>query len=130
MSVFDALFTGCCAGQFTTEVLFQRLAYGSSSAGCGFDAKLLEELDRPPARPPIPPLSITLAFSSLIKPRHLTELKTIIEGIINHLYRLNIPTFQVYDGKKWAAPKMMGDNTFNLIVSFDGYCNTHFSSPC
>jgi hypothetical protein len=116
MTVLDALFAGGSAGQFSSQVPFQRLAHGSISPGRGVDTELLEEFDGSASHPSAEHHIGVLFF---YETRHLTRLMTIIEGIVNYLYGLDIPAFQVDQGKKRAAPKMMGYDTFEFITGFN-----------
>jgi hypothetical protein len=57
--------------------------------------------------------------------RHLTRLVPGVEGVVDHLHGFKFRAFHFDDREKGAAPKVMGDLAFQLVVGICGYSNAH-----
>ena len=116
VAVFDALFARSRPAQLTAQITFQGLTHTAGCAGGGLNAELLEELDCSASHPTA---QHDVGFLFINEARNLTRLVAFVKGVIDHLYRFDIPVGQVDDSEVGAAAKMMRHCTIQSIIGFN-----------
>jgi hypothetical protein len=113
--VLFAFFARRCPAYFTAQVAFQGILDGPTYACRGLNAKLIEEFYCPPAHASSQhDIRILLVY----KPWYLAGLVVSIKGIIDDIHSSDFIALHIHQGKEWAAPKVLGYNTFKFIIGF------------
>jgi hypothetical protein len=107
MPVFNALLAGCRAAELAVQVTFQSSSHCPVSTSSGLDAILLEELDGTPSHATAEHyVSILLVDEAW----YLTWLVGSVIRISDHFHTFHICFYNIDEGKKRAAPKVMCDH--------------------
>jgi hypothetical protein len=99
--------------QFTLQVALHCLSHVAAGSRGGLYPESLKELNSPTAHTPA---EHHVRLLLLDETRHLAWLMRRIKGVLDDLDRLDLILLHLHQRKKWAAPKMMGNLTFQSLV--------------